>query len=173
MATFTERAIDALYDLLTDGSTGLNAETLPAMRTALSVGTDVLPNIGQIEKWYHRGPQATAFPYLSIVVNTTTGETELNSRLYSVSFDLGLVVLGQNIAGNEVAVMTAAWRYGDAIKTIMQRRTPMGKEGWTLDGSTRIVRATVESQIPGSDPTIAADNVALLTTVSVLTAEEY
>ena len=172
MATFSERALDALYGLLSDGSTGLNAETLPAMRTALGVGTGALPDIAIMEKWYHRSAQSTKFPYMSIVIESTTGEQATNSRFYSVDFSLGLVVLDQNIDGNEVDVLTAAWRYGDAIKTLLQRRSP-GKQGWTLNNATGIIRAVVDSQTPGADPTLSAPNVALLTRVTVTTAEEY
>lgn len=171
MATFTERATDALHTLLTDGSTGLNAETLPAMRTALGIDTTNLPNVATFEKWYHRASQATSFPYMSIVVESTSGEESTNSRFYSVDFSLGLVVLDQNIAGNEVDTMVAAWRFGDAIKTLLQRR--VGGQGWTLNTATGIIRAAIASQTPGSDPTLAAPNIALLTRVTVITAEEY
>ena len=139
MATFTERAVDAMMAMLTDGSTGLNASTLPTLRTALS----------------------------------TTGEREANSRFYTVSFDLGLVVLDQDIAGNEVDVMTAAWRYGDAIKTLFQRRVGAGSQGWTLGNASGIIRATVTAQQVGADPGLAVPNVALLTTVEVVTSESY
>ena len=173
MATFTERAMDALYAFLTDPTTGLNAETLPTMRTDLGIDTDALPDVAVFEKWYHRGGQATAFPYLSLVVSSSGGELEPNSRMYEVTFDVALVVLDRDIDGNEVDVLQASWRYGDAIKTIMQRRVPMGQQGWTLDVATRIIRATVDQQFPGADPTIAADNAAILTTVTIVTAEEY
>ena len=173
MATFTERAVDAVTALLTDGSNGLNASTLPTLRTALSITTAELPDIGTVEKWYHRAEQANAFPYLSVVVNSTTGESEPNSRFYTVTFDLGLVVLDQDIAGNEVDVLTAGWRYGDAIKTLFQRRTGAGGQGWTLGNASGIIRATVTAQQVGADPGLAAPNVALLTTVEVVTSEEY
>ena len=171
MATFTERASDALYALLTDGTTGLNAETLPAMRTALGVGTGDLPDVAKFEQWYHRASQATEFPYISVVVESSSGEQGVNSRMYETEFSLGLVVLDQNIDGNEVDVMVAAWRYGDAIKTLMQRR--LGGQGWTLNTATGIIRASVDSQTPGSDPTLTNPNIALLTRVSVVTAEDY
>ena len=166
MATFTERAMDALYAFLTDPTTGLNAETLPTMRTDLGIDTAALPDVAVFG-------QATAFPYLSLVVSSSGGELEPNSRMYEVTFDVALVVLDRDIDGNEVDVLQASWRYGDAIKTIMQRRVPMGQQGWTLDVATRIIRATVDQQIPGADPTIAADNAAILTTVTIVTAEEY
>ena len=173
MATFTERAVDAVNAILTDGTYGLNAVTLPAMRTALSLTTAELPDVATFEKWYHRAEQANAFPYMSVVVNSTTGETEPNSRFYRVTFDLGLVVLDQDIAGNEVDVLTAGWRYGDAIKTIFQRRTSAGGQGWTLANASGIIRATVTSQQVGADPGLAVPNVALLTTVEVVTSESY
>ena len=173
MATFTERAVDAMMAMLTDGSTGLNASTLPALRTALSITTADLPDIQTFEAWYHRAEQANAFPYVSAVVAGTTGEREANSRFYTVSFDLGLVVLDQDIAGNEVAVMTAAWRYGDAIKTLFQRRVGAGSQGWTLGNASGIIRATVTAQQVGADPDLAVPNVALLTTIEVVTSEEY
>ena len=83
------------------------------------------------------------------------------------------MVLDQDIAGNEVDVLTAGWRYGDAIKTIFQRRTSSGGQGWTLANASGIIRATVTSQQVGADPGLAVPNVALLTTVEVVTSEEY
>ena len=62
MATFTERAVDAVNALLTDGTYGLNAETLPAMRTALGLTSADLPDVAVFEKWYHRADQAVSFP---------------------------------------------------------------------------------------------------------------
>lgn len=171
MATFSERALDALNALLTDGSTGFNAETLPAMRTALGVTTAALPDVAIFERWYHRAAQATAFPYCSIVIESSSGEQGTNSRLYQTDFSLGLVVLDQNISGDEVAVLTAAWRYADAFKTLMQRRT--GGQGWTLDSASGIIRAEVTLQTAGSDPTLSSPNVAVLSQVSVTTAEAY
>jgi hypothetical protein len=173
MATFTERAVDAVFAMLTDGTTGLNAATLPAMRTALGIGSSDLPDIAVFEKWYHRAEQSTAFPYLSVSVNGTTGEVETNSRFYRVTFDLGLVVLDSNIAGNEVDVLTAGWRYGDALKTLFQRRTGAGGQGWTLGNASGIIRASITSQQLGADPGLSVPNVALLTTLEVLTSEEY
>jgi len=173
MATFTERAVDALSDFLTDGTYGLNAETLPALRTALGVSTANLPDVASFETWYHRAAQARSFPYLSMVVMQTTGESEPNSRMYSVEFDLGLVVLDANVAGDEAATLIAAWRYGDAIKTIFNRRTGSGGQGWTLGGADGIIRSTVTAQAVGADPTLSVPNVALVTRVSVVTSEEY
>jgi hypothetical protein len=173
MATFTERAVDAMMAMLTDGATGLNAVTLPTLRASLGITTAELPDIQTVEAWYHRAEQANAFPYASVVVAGTTGEREPNSRFYTVSFDLGLVVLDQDIAGNEVDVMVAAWRYGDAIKTIFQRRVGAGSQGWTLGTASGIIRATVTGQQVGADPGLAVPNVALLTTIEVVTSEEY
>ena len=173
MATFTERAVDALNDYLTADATGINSTTLPAMRTALGIDSSALPNIATFEKWYHRAAQAAAFPYLSITVDSATGEIEANSRFYDVRLQLGLVVLDANIDGNEVDVVTALWRYGDALKTIMQRRTGAGSQGWTLGQSSGIIRATVDTQTPGADPGLAVPNVALLTDITVRTSEEY
>ena len=173
MATFTERAVDAVNAILTDGSTGLNAATLPALRTALSIGTGDLPNIATFETWYHRAEQANSFPYMSIVVNSTTGETETNSRFYSVTFDLAIVTLDANIDGNERDVLVAGWRYGDALKTLFQRRTGAGGQGWTLGNASGIIRAEITSQQVGADPGLAVPNVALLTTLEVVTSESY
>lgn len=173
MATFTERAVDAVYAMLNSGDYGLNAVTLPALRTSLGITTANLPDIATIEKWYHRAEQSNAFPYMSVVVNSTTGELEANSRFYRVTFDLGLVVLDQSIAGNEVDVLTAAWRYGDAIKTIFQHRVGPPGQGWTLANANGIIRATVTGQQVGADPGLAVPNVALLTTLEVVTSEEY
>ena len=174
MATFTERAMDAIYAVLNDGTTGINAQTLATMRTDLGITTAELPDVAQIEQWYHRAGQATLFPYMSITIDSTTGEMEANSRFYRVSFDLALVVLDANVAGNEVQAMVAAWRYGDAIKTIFNRRaSPAGGQGWTLGNASGIVRATVTSQLPGADTDVAAPNVALLTSVEVITSELY
>ena len=173
MATFTERAVDAVNAILTDGSTGLNAATLPALRTALGIGTGDLPNIATFETWYHRAEQANSFPYMSIVVNSTTGETETNSRFYSVTFDLAIVTLDANIDGNERDVLVAGWRYGDALKTLFQRRTGAGGQGWTLGNASGIIRAEITSQQVGADPGLAVPNVALLTTLEVTTSESY
>ena len=171
MATFTERAVDAVNAILTDGSTGLNAATLPALRTALGIGTGDLPNIATFETWYHRAEQANSFPYMSIVVNSTTGETETNSRFYSVTF--AIVTLDANIDGNERDVLVAGWRYGDALKTLFQRRTGAGGQGWTLGNASGIIRAEITSQQVGADPGLAVPNVALLTTLEVTTSESY
>lgn len=173
MATFTERAVDAALDFLTEDTYGLNTETLPALRTALGIDSSNLPDVASFEAWYHRSAQARSFPYLSVVVATTTGESSANSRMYTVELDLGLVVLDANVAGDEAATMVACWRYGDAIKTIFNRRLGAGGQGWTLGGSTGITRAEVLSQYVGSDPTLSVPNVALLTRVSVVTSEEY
>ena len=173
MATFTERAVDALYDYLTDGSTGLNAETLPALRSSLGIGTGDLPNVATFEKWYHRAAQANAFPYISITVDSTSGEVEANSRFYDVRLQVALVVLDANIDGNEVDVVTALWRYGDALQTLMKRRTGSGSQGWTLGMASNIIRSTIDSQTPGADPGLAVPNVALLTEVSVRIVESY
>ena len=173
MATFTERASDALTALLNDGTYGLNAETLPALRTALGIDSTTLPDIATLEQWYHRADQANAFPYMSVVVNSTSGENEPNSRFYTVRLDLGLVVLDQNIPGNEVDVLQAAWRYGDAIQTLLKRRVSADGQGWTLANASGIIRAQVVGQIPGSDPGLAVPNVALLSTIEVVVSESY
>ena len=173
MATFTERAVDAVHAMLTDGSNGLNAATLPALRTALGISTGDLPNIATFEKWYHRAEQANSFPYLSIVVNSTTGELEPNSRFYRVTFDLALVVLDSNIDGNEKDVLVAGWRYGDALKTLFQRRVGAGGQGWTLGNASGIIRSEITSQQVGADPGLSVPNVALLTTLEVVTSESY
>ena len=68
-----------MHDYLTDGSTGFNAETLPALRSSLGISTSVLPNVATFEKWYHRAAQANAFPYISITVDNTSGEAEAAS----------------------------------------------------------------------------------------------
>ena len=173
MATFTERAVDAVYEYLVDETTGLNAETLPALRTALGVDSSILPDVATVEKWYHRAAQANAFPYLSITVDSTSGEVEANSRFYDVRIQLGLVVLDANIDGNEVDVVTAMWRYGAALNTIMQRRTGAGSQGWTLGQASGIIRATITAETPGADPGLAVPNVALLTDLLVRTSEAY
>ena len=173
MATFTERAVDAVHDYLTEDATGLNSETLPALRTALGITTAELPDVASFEKWYHRADQARSFPYLSIVVNGTTGESSANSRMYSAEIDLGLVVLDANVSGDEAATMVATWRLGDAIKTIFNRRTGAGSEGWTLGGASGIIRATVDSQSVGADPTLSVPNTAILTRLTVVTSEEF
>ena len=174
MATFTERAMDAVHSFITDGTYGLNAETLPALRTALSLSTAQLPNVAIFEKWYHRSSQATEFPYMSIVVDSSTGETDgTNARMYQVSLSLALVVLDANIDGDEPDVVQALWRYGDAIKTLAQRRVPMSRQGWTLSASPGIIRSAVTDQTPGADPTISAPNVVLITGLSVVTAEAF
>jgi len=173
MATFTERAVDAVAAFLTDETYGLNAETLPALRSALGIAEASLPDILQFESWYHRAAQASGFPYLSAVVNSTSGESEPNSRMYRVDIDLGLVVLDANIAGDEADTLIAVWRYGDAIKTLFNRRLGAGGQGWTLGGATGVIRATVDSQSVGADPTLSVPNVALVTRVSIVTAEEY
>lgn len=173
MATFTERAVDALYDYINDGSTGLNAETLPALRTALGITTADLPDVATVEKWYHRAAQANAFPYVSITVDSTSGEAEANSRFYDVRLQLALVVLDANIDGNEVDVVTALWRYGDALQTLFKRRTGAGSQGWTLGMASNIIRSTIDSQTPGADPGLAVPNVALLSDISVRIVESY
>ena len=173
MATFTERAVDAVNAILTSSDNGLNGATLPALRTALGIGTGDLPNIATFETWYHRAEQANSFPYCSIVVNSTTGETETNSRFYRVTFDLALVILDANIDGNERDVLVAGWRYGDALKTLFQRRVGAGGQGWTLGNASGIIRAEVTSQQVGADPGLSVPNVALLTTLEVTTSEEY
>ena len=173
MATFTERAVDAVNAILTSSDNGLNGATLPALRTALGIGTGALPNIATFETWYPRAEQATSFPYMSVVVNSTTGETETNSRFYRVTFDLALVILDANIDGNERDVLVAGWRYGDALKTLFQRRVGAGGQGWTLGNASGIIRAEVTSQQVGADPGLSVPNVALLTTLEVVTSEEY
>lgn len=173
MATFTERAVDAVNAILTDGATGLNGATLPALRAALGIGSGALPSIQVFEKWYHRADQANAFPYCSIVVNSTTGELEPNSRFYRVTFDLAIVVLDANIDGNEKDVLVAGWRYGDALKTLFQRRVGAGGQGWTLGNASGIIRAEITSQQVGADPGLSVPNVALLTTLECVTSESY
>jgi hypothetical protein len=173
MATFTERAVDAVNAMLTSSDNGFNAATLPALRTALGISTGDLPNIATFEKWYHRAEQANSFPYLSIVVNSTTGELEPNSRFYRVTFDLALVVLDSNIDGNEKDVLVAGWRYGDALKTLFQRRVGAGGQGWTLGNASGIIRSEITSQQVGADPGLSVPNVALLTTLEVVSSESY
>ena len=62
MATFTERAMDAIFSVLNDGTTGINAQTLATIRSDLGITTAELPDVAQIEQWYHRAGQATLFP---------------------------------------------------------------------------------------------------------------
>ena len=159
MATYAERAMDALSGFL---DSELN-DTLADLRTALDITTLDLPDIEIIEPWYHRASQSTKFTYMSLVIASSTGESEPNSRFYSFEVDLGLVVLDKDIAGDEAATMVAAWRYGDGIKTLFNRR--IGGQGWTLGNASGIIRATVDNQVVGADPSLSAPNVALLTRV--------
>lgn len=169
-----EGAMDALYDFLNDGSDGLNT-VLASIRTEKTLTTANLPNVAILEKWYHRAAQATKTPYLSLHVDSLTADDENNSRFYDVEFDATLVVYDSDISGDEVAVMLAAWRYAEAIERILRRRTPMTRQGWTLNGgaSGRIIRAELRTQRVGEDPGLAQPNIALISRIAVRIAEDY
>ena len=70
-------------------------------------------------------------------------------------------------------MLVAGWRYGDALKTLFQRRVGAGGQGWTLGNASGIIRSEITSQQVGADPGLSVPNVALLTTLEVVTSESY
>jgi len=176
----SEAAVEAVEEFLNLASYGINDE-LATMRTVLSVTTDNLPDIAAVEKYYPKELQARQFPHMSIVYNSDTAEQQANSRMINLSLELRLTVLDMNVDGGATEVGLAMCRYRDALTKIFLRRTPMGKQGWTLNnGGTgtaqgRVIRATIEQNRLAFDPEIQAStpNMMLMTSLLVRMQEDY
>ena len=172
--------MEAVEEFLNLASYGINDE-LATMRTVLSVTTDNLPDIAAVEKYYPKELQARQFPHMSIVYNSDTAEQQANSRMINLSLELRLTVLDMNVDGGATEVGLAMCRYRDALTKIFLRRTPMGKQGWTLNnGGTgtaqgRVIRATIEQNRLAFDPEIQAStpNMMLMTSLLVRMQEDY
>lgn len=175
-----EAAVEAVAEFINLGTYGINAE-LETMRTVLSVTTANLPDIAAVETYYPSDLQSREFPHLSIVYNSDTAEQQANSRMINLSIDLRLTVLDLNVDGGAGEVGIAMCRYRDALTKIFLRRTPMGKQGWTLNnGGTgtaqgRVIRATIEQNQLAFDPEIQAStpNMMLRTSLLVRMQEDY
>ena len=174
-----EAAVEALDEFLQDGTYGINAE-LATMRSVLSVSTAHLPDIAVFEKYYPKDLQGRSFPHMSMVYISDTAEQQANSRMINVSIEMRLTVLDLNVEGAESEVGLAMCRYRDALTKIFLRRTPRGKQGWTLsNGGTaatgRVIRCTIESNMLAFDPEIQAStpNMMLRTSLLVRLQEDY
>jgi len=176
----SEAAVEAVDEFITAATYGINAE-LATMRTVLSVTTANLPDVASVEKYYPKDLQSREFPHLSIVYRSDTAEQQANSRMINLSIDLRLTVLDLNVDGGEGEMGLAMCRYRDALTKIFLRRTPMGKQGWTLsNGGTgtaqgRVIRATIEQNQLAFDPEIQAStpNMMLRTSLLVRMQEDY
>ena len=174
---WAEGALTAAMTYMEDGTTGINA-TLATIRTEKSLSAGELPDIALFEKWYHRASQATSFPYLSMVISTSSGEDEVNTRAYDHLIEIAVVVPEHEVTpetGNnqEQAMALTAVRYGDAIKRVFNRRIPQGSQGWTLAGSAQITRAEAGLTAHGIDPELNVPNRAFITPLIVRTTEDF
>jgi hypothetical protein len=174
-----EAAVEAMNEFLTSSDFGLNNQ-LSTMRSEKGLSTAELPDINQFEKFYPKGMQARQFPHVCVVYNSDTAEQEANSRMINVSLETRITVLDLNINGSEAEVGLAMCRYRDALTKIFLRRTPMGRQGWTLsNGGTaatgRVIRCTIESNDLAFDPEIQAStpNMMLRTVYLVRLQEDY
>lgn len=174
-----EAAIEALDEFIIDGTYGFNAQ-LATMRSELSVSTGDLPDVELFEKYYPKDLQARSFPHMSMVYLSDTAEQQANSRMINLSVETRLTVLDMNVGGTESAVGLAMCRYRDALTKIFLRRTPTGKQGWTLsNGGTaatgRVIRCTIESHTLAFDPEIQAStpNMMLRTGLLIRMQEDY
>jgi len=174
-----EAAVEALDEFLQDATYGLNAE-LATMRTVLSVTTDNLPDVAAFEKYYPKDLQGRSFPHLSMVYISDTAEQQPNSRMINVDIEIRITVLDLNVDGGASEVGLAMCRYRDAMTKMFIRRTPTGKQGWTLsNGGTvatgRVIRCTIESNMLAFDPEIQAStpNMMLRTSLLVRMQEDY
>jgi hypothetical protein len=174
-----EAAVEAMDEFLQAATYGLNAQ-LGTMRSDLSLTTAELPDVSQFEKYYPKGMQARQFPHLCVVYLSDTAEQEPNSRMINLSLETQLTVLDLNVSGTEAEVGLAMCRYRDALTKIYLRRTPVGKQGWTLsNGGTvatgRVIRCTIETHMLAFDPEIQAStpNMMLRTSYLVKMQEDY
>ena len=174
-----EAAVEALDEFLQESTYGINAQ-LGTMRTDLSLSTAELPNIAAFEKYYPKDLQGRQFPHMSLVYVSDSAEQQANSRMINLSVEMRLTVLDLNVNGSESAVGLAMCRYRAALTKIFLRRTPLGKQGWTLNnGGTaatgRVIRCTIESNMLAFDPEIQAStpNMMLRTSLLIRLQEDY
>ena len=174
-----EAAVEALAEFIEDATYGLNAQ-LATMRTDKSLTTSELPDVAAFEKYYPKDLQGRSFPHMSMVYVSDTAEQEANSRMINVFLEARLTVLDLNVNGSASEVGLAVSRYRDALVKIFLRRTPVGKQGWTLsNGGTaatgRVIRCTIESNTLAFDPEIQAStpNMMLRTSLLVRMQEDY
>lgn len=174
-----EAGVEALDEFLQDATYGINAQ-LGTMRTDLSLTTAHLPDVAAFEKYYPKDLQGREFPHMSLVYTSDTAEQQANSRMINLSIEMRLTVLDLNVDGGESEVGLAMCRYRDALTKIFLRRTPLGKQGWTLsNGGTaatgRVIRCTIESNMLAFDPEIQAStpNMMLRTSLLVRMQEDY
>lgn len=174
-----EAAVEAMDEFLQAATYGLNAE-LATMRTVLSITTDNLPDVAEFATYYPKGVQARSFPSLTTLYLSDTAEQEANSRMINLSLETRLTVLDLNVDGAEADVGLAVCRYRDALTKIFLRRTPTGKQGWTLsNGGTaatgRVIRCTIDAHALEFDPEIQAStpNMMLRTSYMVRLQEDY
>jgi len=174
-----EAGVEALDEFLQDATYGINPQ-LDTMRTDLSLTTSDLPDVAAFEKYYPKDLQGRQFPHLSMVYTSDSAEQQANSRMINLSIEIRLTVLDLNVDGGASAVGLAMCRYRDAMTKIFLRRTPLGKQGWTLsNGGTaatgRVIRCTIESNTLAFDPEIQAStpNMMLRTSLLVRMQEDY
>ncbi len=135
--------IAALSAFLEDGSDGYNVQ--------LAALAPSLPTVQQFAYWTHNSKTTRNYPYLSAYCLDRGAELEHNLRVYEYSVEMNLVLLDGTIAGGEVELLQAAWLYADVMQRMWNRRTPAGREGYTLNnggiGSPSRVRAATLDRV--------------------------
>ncbi len=171
------RATAALAEYLAHADHGL-AAACAALRTALGVTTDALPDPGEIIDWRESRLRGQSFPSVEILPMSAGQDREANQRLYPVRLQVSAAIPSHVVrAGGVDALIAAGWYYVDALYACLQNRA-RGEQGATLaNGGTygaagRIVRAIVdEGRVLIDDEQI--QRVYATVTMTVTVAEEY
>jgi len=173
--------LDAIYSFLTTSSgvhLSLNDE-LANYRTAEGLGDIDLPNVVAYNQGYYLGSQEPQqSPTMSIVWESTDGETLNNSRILPHHFTLYLLILDRNVPGDEQYLMLRVLDYVAVVMDMFLRGTSAGARGYTLNNGTgttagRINRATIDRVDIGSDDDLNDANVVLAFGLTVESIEDY
>jgi len=173
--------LDAIHSFLTTNTgekRSLNVE-IESYVIQEGMSASELPTIVAFNKGCYLGSQEPQqSPTMSIVWDSTDGETLNNSRILPHHFTLYLMILDGNLAGNEQAVQLRALDYVAVVMDMFLRGTSAGAKGYTLNNGTgtsvgRINRATIDRVDVGVDDDFNDANLVLAFGLTVESIEDY
>lgn len=182
MTIITPRlVVDTVHSFLTTNSgakSSLNTE-IDLYRAQESLTNVQMPDVVTFGKYVYLGSlNASASPYMAIEWDGSDAETENNSREVPHHLSLYLLLLDKDIAGDEEYVAARILDYVGVVQTMFLRGTYAGAKGYTLNNGTgslagRILRATIDEALPGTDDELNVANVLIRFGLTVVTIGDY
>lgn len=163
MSGYGARTARSALSTFLQGADGLNAQ-LAIKRTEIgSPGDANVLDVRTFADYAHKPKAGGAFPLLSIFASGGDDESDPNSRIYSHSFALTLVVLHKMHGGNLDETFAAVDDYIDAMRDLFDRRDPSSYGSILGDdvAAGRVLEARLGAYVVRADPTINQPNVAV------------